>query len=39
MQLPITPGRDALLEMLTERLLPTAISVPQAIAAKAAAGI
>jgi hypothetical protein len=37
MQLPHTPDRDALLEMLNERLLPTAITVP-AVASSAAAG-
>ena len=39
MQLPTTPARNALLEMLNERLLPTAISVPQETASAAAAGI
>jgi HEAT repeat protein len=41
MQLPTTPARKALLEMLNERLLPTAISVPKEIisAKTAAAGV
>jgi HEAT repeat protein len=40
MQLPTNPARNALLEMLNERMLPTALSVPQEISAKtAAAGV
>jgi hypothetical protein len=41
MQLPTTPARNALLEMLNERMLPTALSVPQEItsAKTAAAGV